>query len=317
MFTVDSIWDSLERALGTCDEDTIFDRVNRAVEILCTEADFDPTIGFVDICVDGTCATLPDEVEAVLAVNIGGSPSQAHDRWFQFHLNGPGIDCGQSCNFDWFDRGLYPVIADPEGKFLLVASLENEGDSNTPLRVYGYDEYDRWITTVEDDVAVDGFLVPTVYGVSVPNPEAPAIKRITRVSKGVTKGSVTLSTLDFDATSAFGELLGFYRPWETEPQYRRIRLSKSCTWARVAYKRRVFSIVRRSDLIPLHSAQAVVLMVQALTKFDNDRLEDGQNYWRTAVSLLIKKQHSINPPSGPTIQVADRNLIADKHDRLE
>lgn len=317
MFTVDSIWSAVERALGTCDEDTIFDRINRAVEILCTEADFDPTIGFVDLCVDrDNCVTLPDEVEAVLAVNIGGSPTQAHDKWFQFHLNGPGIGTGGSCHYDWFDRGQYPVITDPGSKFYVVASLELEADANTLLRVYGYDEYDQWITTVEDGVAVDGFLVPTAYGVSVPNPEAPPMKRITRVSKAVTQGAVTLATLDFDGPSS-GELLGYYRPYETEPQYRRIRLSKGCSWARIGYKKKVFTLVRRSDLIPLHSAQAVILMVQALTKFDNDRLEDGQNYWRTAVSLLIKKQHSINPPSGPTIQVADRNLIADKHDRLE
>lgn len=318
MFTVNDIFIAVQRALGNCDEETVFDRINRAVEILCTESDWDPTRGFVDICVDcDNCVTLPDEVESILAVNIGGSPAQGHNVWFQFHLNGPGIECKDSCNFDWFDRGTFPVITDPPRPFYVVSFLETALDDNIPLRVYGYDQYDRWITTIEDGVAADGFLVPTNYGTSVPNPEAPLVKRITRVSKGVSVGSIVLSTLDYDSTSSTGVLLGYYRPYETEPQYRRVRLSKKCTWARVAFKRKIFTLVRKSDLIPLHSSQAVVMMCQALAKFDNDRLEDGQNYWKTAVALLIKKQQSISPPAGPSIQIADRNLICDKKDRLE
>lgn len=317
MFTVGSIWDGIVRATGNGDDATIYDRLNRAVEILCTESDWDPTRGFVDIKVCDSCITLPDEVETVLAVNIGGRPAQAHDVWFQFHLNGPGIECKESSHFDWFDRGSWPVITDPAQPFQVVAFLETDADNNTPLRVYGYDQHDRWITTIEDGKAQDGFLVPTVFNTTVPNPDAPLLKRITRVSKQETVGSVVLSTLDYDSPNATGELLGYYRPYETEPLYRRIRVSKTCTWARVAYKRKVFTLNRKTDLIPLHSSQAVVMMVQALSKFDNDRVEEGQNYWKTAVALLIKKQHSISPPTGPTIQIKDRNLIADKRDRLE
>ncbi len=318
MFTVNDIMLPVKRALGNCDDETAYDRINRAVEILCTESDWDPTRGFVDICVDhDRCITLPDEVESVLAVNIGGSPAQGHNVWFQFHLNGPGSDCKEGCNFDWFDRGSFPIITDPTTPFQVIAFLESELDNNVPIRVYGYDQYDRWITTIEDGVTQDGFLVPTTFGYQMPNPDAPLIKRITRVAKGLSKGSIVLSTIDYDSTSNTGALLGYYRPYETSPQYRRLRLSKSCTWARVAFKRKFFTLVRGTDLIPLHSAQAVVMMTQALAKFDNDRLEDGQNYWKTAVALLIKKQQSISPPVGPSIQFADRNLIADKRDRLE
>lgn len=320
MFTVDSIWSAVERAVGTCDPDVILDRISRAVEILCTEAEWDPTVGFVDICVDrDACVTLPDEVEGILAVNIGGSPAQGHDKWFQFHLNGPGSGgCGNSCTYDWMDRGAYPVITDPSEPFKVIAFIERAEDNNVPLRVYGYDYPDnKWVTSVEDGESVDGILVPTVYGVEVPNPEGPKFSRITRVSKGVSLGYIRLSTLDISSGEASGLLLGYYRPYETDPSYRRIRLSQKCTWARVAYKRKFYSIVRRSDLIPLHSSQAVVMMVQALAKFDNDRLEDGQNYWKTAVALLVKKQHSVSPPTGPSIQISDRNLIADKRDRLE
>lgn len=318
MFTVESIRPALERALGTCDEDEILERVNAAVEILCTETLYDPTRGFVDICVGcRNTITLPDEVETILAVNIGGRPAQGRDVWFQFHLNGPGIDCDQTCTFDWNDGFTWPVYTDPTEFFQPVAFLTSVEDDNVPLRVYGYDSSGLWVTSTENGQTVDGFLVPTVYGTSVPNPDAPLLSRITRVSKGISKGYIRLSTLDYDVTTGGGALLGLYRPRDTEPQYRRITLSRKCTWARIAYKRKFFELVDFTDLIPLHSTRAVVLMCQALKKFDTDRLKGGQAYWATAVALLEKKQLSVSPPTGPTIQIRDRNLIVDKCDRLE
>lgn len=318
MFTVEKIRPALERALGTCDETEILERVNAAVEILCTESLYDPTRGFVDICVGcKNTITLPEEVETILAVNIGGRPAQGHDSWWSFHLNGPGLDCRTTCEFDWIDGAMWPVYTDPTEFFQVVSFLTTAEDNNVPLRVYGYDSAGLWITSTENGQTVDGFLVPTTYGSSVPNPDAPLLSRITRVSKGVSKGYVRLSTLDYDVVTGGGALLGLYRPRETEPQYRRITLSRTCTWARIAYKRKIFELYDFSDLIPLHSSRAVVLMCQALAKFDKDLIKEGQEYWSTAVRLLDKKQRSVSPPSGPSIQIASRNLIVDKNDRLE
>ena len=318
MFTVEKIRPALERALGTCNEDELLERVNAAVEILCTEALYDPTRGFVDICVGcRNTLTLPEEVETILAVNIGGRPAQGHDSWWGFHLNGPGLDCAQTSEYDWIDGFTWPVYTDPTEFFQPVTVLDSALDNNVTVRVYGYDDTGRWVTSEENGATVDGFLVPTVYGTSVPNPDAPLMSRITRVSKGVSRGYIRLQTLDYDVVTGGGALLGNYRPRDTEPQYRRITLSRTCTWARVAYKRKFFELTDFSDLIPLHSTRAVVLMCQALKKFDSDLLEEGQKYWSTAVELLRKKQLSVSPPSGPSVQFAARNLIADKTDRLD
>ncbi len=325
MFTVAEILPAVKRALGTCDETTLIEQINAAVEILCTESDWDPTRGFVDITIDtNLCLTLPDEVETILSINLGGRPSQGHDMWFQFHLNGPGSGCQndcqrQTCDFDWFDRGSFPIITDPDPATPFAVSIvmdaADQDDDNAFVRVFGYsvdsDGNEFWITTVENDVTVDGFLVPTDGTV---NPDAPLLTRIIRVQKSVTLYPVKLYV---NESSAPTTLLGFYRAYETNPQYRRVKLSRKSTWARVAYKKKFFNLVRTSDLIPLHSPRAVVLMCQALKKFEEDRLKEGQEYWQTAVALLLKKQQSISPPTGPSIQMADRNLIADKHDRLE
>lgn len=310
MFPVQEVLPAVQRVLGTCDETEVYERINAAVEILCTEADWDPTVGWVDVAVDTDRElTLPRHVESILAVNIGGRPSLGHDKWFQYHLNGPGIDC-RVRDDSWTDVGVFTTITEPTEPFELVAYLDSAADNNAALRVYAIDENDRRIFSVEGGVTVEGFLVPTVYGTPVPNPDAPKIKSIYRITKPVTKGFVRLETLD-------GTRIGFYEPTETEPQYRRLRLGHSCTWARIQYKKRVFKLIKADDLVPLHATTALPLMCKALKKFDEDRVDDGTKYYAMAVGLLKKKQLSIDPPTGPSIQVANRNLLADRRDRLD
>lgn len=311
MFTVQDISRDVKRVLGFCDDATLLDRVNSAVEILTAELDIDPTIGYVDVCVDSNrCLALPDEVEQVLAVNIGGTPAQGHNKYWDFHLNGPGLTCREPATFDWVDRMSFATRLDPTAGFEVVAYLDSADDNNAVVRVYGYDTANRKIYSTESGETVEGFLVPTIYGTPTPNPDAPLVSRITRVSKAETKGYIRLQTLD-------GDVLGDYRPFDREPQYRRIRLSKKCTWARVMYKKKFFELKTLSDLIPLHSKRAVVLMCQSLAKMDVDRIDEAEKYYRDAVELLKKKQLSVSPPAGPSIQFADRNLIADKSDRLD
>ncbi len=311
MFTVEKIAPDVKRVLGYCDDATILNRVNSAVEILAAELDVDTTLGWVDVCVDASrCFALPDEIDQVLAVNIGGTPAQGHDRYWDFHQNGPGITCREPSTFDWADRMAHATRIDPPAGFEVVAYLDSADDNNAAVRIYGYDTANRWVVSTESGETVDGFLVPTTFGTAIPNPDAPLMSRITRVSKAVTKGYIKLQTLD-------GVVLGDYRPFETEPQYRRIRLSKKCTWARVMFKRKFFELRTMTDLIPLHSPRAVVLMCQSLDKLDKDRIEEGEKYHMLAVDLLRKKQHSLNVPGGPSIQIADRNLICDKSDRMD
>jgi hypothetical protein len=307
MFPLSEILPDVERVLGVGDLPTVLSRVNAAVEILCTESDWDPTVAYVDVAV-GTdrCLTLPRQVESILAVNIGGRPSLGHDRWFQYHLNGPGNDC-RLRDDSWTDLGPVVTVSDPILPFQLSLTLEDEDDAGTTVRVYGYDSEDKKLVTTVDGVTTDGVEVGTALSTTM-------FKRITRITKPATVGFVRLTaTLEDDTT----ELIGLYEPSETEPQYRRLLLGQQCTWARIQFKKRVFKLTSASDFIPLHSPYAVVLMCKALKKFDEDRLDDGNAYQAKAIQLLTKKQLSVSPPTGPSIQVADRNLIADKTDRID
>lgn len=316
MLTVSQVLGDVKRVLGGADDAVAYQRLNDAVEILSAEADWDPTLGWVDVCVGcDRFVTLPREVGTVLAVNIAGIPAQAHDFWFKFHLGGPGQF--PTVGYQWNDSLSVPTFRDPPPTALKLGTvLETASDNGKAIRVFGYDLNGVWIKTVEGGVPVDGFLVPTNYGTSVAHSTAPAIRRITRISKVATVGYVKLVTIGVDAGVTL-TTIGQYQPDELEPSYRRIQLSRGCSYARIAFRKGEVILSKLTDLLPLHSRYAVILMVKSLRKFDEDRIEDGEKYWNAAVALLTKKQHSVEVPSAPSIQIADGNLIADKSDRID
>lgn len=314
MLIVSDVFDDVRRVLGGSSDADTYSRLNDAVEILSAESDWDPTLGYVDVCVGcDRYVTLPREVGTVLAVTINGTPAQAHNWLFKFHLNAGGAVFKQ-IGYHWVDNLYVSTFLDPPPTALkLATTLETSADNGKKLRVFGYDVNGNWIRSLESGSYVDGFLVPTVYGTSTTNSSAPAIRRITRIHKDATAGVINLYTVDGTSLTKIGQ----YAPDETEPRYRRIQVSKPCSWVRVAFKRSSVKLATTTDLIPLHSKYAVVLMCKALKKFDEDRIEEGQAYRQMAIDLLRKKQQSVEVPSGPSIQVADGNLLADRSDRLE
>ena len=335
VLTVNDVYNDVGRVLGVTDPSIIYSRLNDIVEILSTESDWDPTRGYVDVCVGcNGQVTLPPEVDVVLAVNVGGRPTQMHDFWFQFHLNGPGeyfkeVDTGwqwttpsgrgdggnkSSHTFD----GLYvSVYQDPPiGGCSLVTQLETPADSGCPMRVYGFDPSGNWLREFENGIPVDGILIPTVYG----NPQTNAANTQFGTITGISfqnlqrQGYVGLWSVDPQGNQM---QLGNYAPTDTLPKYRRITLSRRCASARIAFKRRVQLLQYPTDMIFLHSRYAILTMAMALKKFDDDRVQEGELYQQKAVNFLIKKQKSVSVPAGPSIQYADNNLIADKQDRME
>ena len=335
VLTVADVYNDFGDVLGTQNSAIIYSKINDSVEILSTEGDWDPTRGYVDVCVGcNSQVTLPPLVDTVLAVNIGGRPTELQDFWFQFHLNGPGeyfkdIDNG----WNWttptgrgdgggksgnsYDGLVVSVFRDPPGSgTALVTQLESVADSGTPMRVYGFDANGNWIRSVENNLPVDGFLVPTVYGAPTANPTAPPIAVITRVSfENVTRAGY-IGLWGFNSQGVQVQM-GNYMPTELEPRYRRIQLSRSCGVVRIAYKKRVQPLSAMTDIINLHSKWALVLMAMSLKKLSQDRIQEAEAYQQKAVNFLIKKQKSVSVPSGPSVQIADKNLLADKQDRMD
>jgi hypothetical protein len=316
MLTVADVKDDVKRVLGGADDATFYNRLNDAVEILATESEWDPLRGQIDVFVgkDGI-ATLPSQVGQILAVNVGGRPMQSHDFWFKYHLNGPG-DNARTLGH-WMENLTVCVFRDPPSPGTTVCAVsEISADAGSSFRVYGYDGAGGWIRSIEAGVPVDGVLVPVVYTGTLPTFTTQTIRSIVRIEKPVTIGAISLYALSASNVPTY--LLGQYLPKEKNPEYRQFQISGcQCGWARIAFRKAIGTLSSDSDIIPLHSRYAIVLMAKALKKFDDDRLEEGEVYQNKAVQLLVKKQLSVDVPSGPSIQMADMNLIANKGDRID
>lgn len=335
MFRIEDIADEAKKIIGICDEAKLFRWCGDVVELIANKTDSEAYKGFLDLCTVGCCCaghtatptscrnhncgsrciSLPREVGTVIAVNIEGHPALGYGQLFNFHLNGPG-DCHTGCDFSWLDQGKHwPTYRDLITPAKLVAYLATAEDNNSELTVFGYDVNGVKLRRQENGVWLDGYRVPTIFGVAVPDVGAPTVARITGVFKSLTAGSVRLSTLDDDGTD--GVLLSVIEPDETLPQYRRIKLNRACKWVRIAYLKANRTFSSRFDHVPLNSRMAFLLGMQARKEYAEHQLAEAHAYEADAARLEIESQLKLEAPLFFPVQVVDRNGILNKCDRIE
>ncbi len=298
---VSAIIDEAKDVLGKCSLDYCFKRITDAVRLANNQGKFDISLAQMDICVCDGCVTLPYDVATVLAVNNGGFPTLLRDQWFQFHANGTGTTCYIPWNYT-DEAGPVVTFKDPSAPVKLVAEVENALDSNKELRVFGWDENGKRIYTEgANGILEDGFLVPTVYGFAVPNPSAPDIARIDRIQKALTNGFVRLIAVD-SATLATHTLVGYYQPWETDPRYRRVRVSNR-TWIRIKYRRKDLEVRSSSDWINIENREALLMLLKAVKFRLDNQIDQAKGFEIEGIRLLSNEAEALRPPAvnGPQI----------------
>lgn len=314
MIQVSECYDEAKKIVGNCSDVRLFRTMSDAVELIANKAELEGYKGWCDICTanNDRCVTLPREIGTVLAVNIGGRPTLGYSQLFNFHLNGPG-DCGISCSWTWQDQGAFhATYRDIITPAKLIAYTESAADDNKRITVFGYDAdgHELWHET--GGVRRRGTLVPTLYGYAIPAADAPAVSRITAVDKEDMAGVLRLSTVDDSGQT--GVLLGVYEPDERLPQYRRIKINRSCSWVRVAYKKSHQKITSQWDHLPLLSRRALLLAMRALKGYDESDFGIAHSFEADAARLELEAQMSIEPPTYFPIQVIDMNSPRDRSD---
>lgn len=313
---VSSIIELAKKAVGGCNNTIALDYIERALDLLQQEGNFDPQIGYMDVCTTDCVITLPDEIDVPLAINVGGHPSDFRNKWFEFHLNGPGSECcGSSCNWSWEDQGTFGAFRDPLGdsKLVAVSSEASDGDNVKNLLVYGYDSVGKWVMTDKGDgVLSDGMEVP-IYSTLSAAFAVGVITRITKIVSPTTDGFINVYA--YDLVNLVAVLIGLIKPWETEPFYRRIKVSGagtgSCssttpcttTWVRMRFRRKQYQLRSLSDYIFLSSANALFFAVKAVKKYEADLLDEGEKYMAKAIYCLERKERISNGPNRRPIQV--------------
>lgn len=298
---VSSIYSEAKDVLGRCADEYCFKRISDAVKLANTQGKFDIALGEMDICVCDGCVTLPYDVATVLAVNNGGFPTLLRDQWFQYHANGSGTTCYIPWNYT-DEVGPVVTFKDPSAPVKLVAEVENALDSNKSLRVFGWDENGKRIYSEGvGGILEDGFLVPTVYGFSVPNPAAPDIARIDRIQKAVTNGFVRVIAVD-STTLASHTMIGYYQPWETDPRYRRVRVSNQ-TWIRIKYRRKDLEVRATTDWINIENREALLMLLKSVKFRLDNQIDQARGFESEGIRLLSNEAEALRPPAqiGPQI----------------
>lgn len=294
--------------MGSCDDELFFRWCGDVVTLIANKADFEGFKGWIDICTGtscGKCITLPREVEVVLGVNIGGRPALGFDQLFNFHLNGPG-DCGISCDWSWQDQGSWhSTYRDMVIPSKLVVYLQTAEDNGKQFVIFGYDTNGNVLRRQVGGQWLDGYQVPTIYGVAVPDTQAPTVARITGIFKDASVGSMRLSTIDNGNTS--GTLLGVYEPDETLPQFRRIKINRSSSWVRVAYMKRNPTFSSRYNHVPLRSRLAFLLGMQARKRYKDNDIANAHAFEADAARLELEAQAKSEPPTFMPVQIIDRS----------
>lgn len=319
MILVNDIFTEVQRVLGTCDEPTTFARLTEAQELLANLSPFwDPMVGSMDICTCARTLVLPNDVEVPLAINIGGRPADFRNKWFEFHLNGPGSDCcSMGCGWNWADNGETPTFQTIRKPSRIFALSDLDEGASTSIRVFGFDKCEKWIMTTNcDGVLVDGFEIPVLYGIGAGIPVNIEVSRITRVFKPITRGFVRLVALEDGCHQESGTLLGYYLPNEQTPNYRSISLNgarnicqilDACnpmlSWVRMKYRRKTYQINSKDDVIFLHSPTAIKMAVQMIKKYENDLPEEYVKYEKLAKKALMDEQRTRSGPNQIKIQM--------------
>lgn len=331
MFRVDDVWDEARKIIGTCDDKKLFRWLSDAVSLIANKEDLEGWKGYLDICTLGCgscagetqcnnpagcgrrCIALPREVDTIIGVNIGGQPVLGYSQLFSFHLNGPG-DCRTICEWKWQDAGkfhcTYRDIAVPAK---LVAYLQTSEDNNSEVFAQGYDENGNVLRHQNSAGEwVNGYQIPTIFGVAVPDVDAPKVARITGLYKEATVGSVRLSTIDDSGST--GVLLSVMEPDETLPQYRRIQINRSCNWVRVAYRKTNPVFTSRFDHVPLRSRVALLVAMQARKHIADNQIAEAHSYEADAARMELEAQQMAEPPVYHPVQVIDMSNPRDKYD---
>ena len=289
------VYDDAVKIFGKEGMQRTLDRISESVEALANKSQWDGMDGYIDIATDEDTITLPRYVETPISVNTGGRPAFMRNKWFEFHLNGPGSDCGGSVGWAWDDRGEVVTLKDVDYEQQLIAIPDLSEDNGKYIRIFGYDADDKWIRSTNPNTGKDddGFWVMISQSVVSPDSGSQKVSRIERITKDITKGFVSLSGFDTDGLNA--TLIGYYWPDETEPRYRRIRVGCSCDWVRMRYRKRTRKITSLTDPIHLQSKLSVVTMMMSLAALGKGDVQTSEMMEQKAGQYLSEEQMTRSP----------------------
>lgn len=283
--------------LGISDRAKIIDYIRRALDLAVYKGNLDPTLGVMDVCSDECgVVTLPYFVGTVLQVNVGGNPTVFRSYWYQFHVNGFGSRCGGPCGFTSDDLMWSPVFQDLPTWRVVAAICEDpiDGDGSKTIIVEGetmdaMGNIKEAITIPVTGPSSRGIQIPLLNGVANTDTPMTWFRKITAVTKPVTRGFVKLIAFELKQMN-LTTTIGYYAPNETKPRYRRIKVGARCKWVRIIYRRTELPLVDDYDVLPIASYQAMLDLIKSIRLSDSNNPDAAEVYMNRAVRLMNEIQ---------------------------
>lgn len=271
------LYDFACEVFGPISQQKIFDKMTEAIELLANMSQWDPLIGYVDITTfDSFYVTLPQYVDQVLAINVNKTTGYLRNQWYEFNMDGLGQDndnadavgSNRLCG-GWEEVGEMPCAFPLVTPSYLVASPASVTDNGTSIRVYGIDQNDLPIYSLDGNL---GARVTCQQGSFDISDQQLPFKRIDRIVIGSPQSFISLYATD---GTQLTQNLGTFWPNVPEPRFRVIKIGQKAVTIRLRYRKRLVKITSLTD--PLHMRSRTALMdalrsVQTATSDPNGAL---------------------------------------------
>ena len=303
------LYDFACEVFGPISQQKIFDRMTEAVELMANMSQWDPLIGYVDIqTFDSFYVTLPQYVDVVLAINVNKSTGFMRNQWFEFNMDGLGQDndnadsvgSNRPCG-GWEEVGEMPCAFPLAAPSYLVASPVSAADNGTSIRIYGIDQNDLPIYSLDGNLGVRVTCEQGSFDIS--DQQLP-FKRIDRIIiAGSPASFVTLYATD---GTQLLQNLGTFWPNVCEPRFRVIKIGQKAVTIRVRYRKRLVKITSLTDPLHLRSRTAIMDTLRAIQTATSDP-NGAQALLQSARMHLNNEWRATHPHEELTIQI-DPNI---------
>ncbi len=307
---------ALKNIAGVCaDSDQFIEYVNEAQRRLMRRGSWFEADQVVKLCIYNGCITWPRFVGTVEGVRFSClGDVQMRNNWFA--IIGPK-PCGWngSALVTIRDAGTGPTYNDITGEDgkLIQANIQHRTDIGKTIKIFGIDaETNLPVQEKVNGAWVDG--VTLTLGIT-PVRTTRTFRRITSVIKDRTEGFVFL--YEYDPNTTLLRDLAMYEPSETNPRYRKSKISNFCSIPsqcqqsdgvtqrsiEALVKLQFIPVVTDSDWLFVDNLDALKFMIQCIRLEDANDSDKARGKFYQAIEELNMESREKNPGAQTTIRV--------------
>ncbi len=302
----------------------VVDAINEAIMRLLPKINASGTMARFRFYINNGTITMPREVHSIVKVCVDDLPVNIFNRWYEFLNFGPGgMDGNQSSSNDLIDLGDgFCTHSDIHtARHILVVGGAEEQDAK--IWIIGLDENGEEVRTGGEPGE------EVLIKKNMPHYSKRKFSAITNVIKPKTNGYVYLSAYDPDPIARFD--LATYHPDETNPMYRRYRVTAVCQCkqaltncalcsfkdncraytncaftgtsstppytATALVKLRYIPLSYDTDPLLIQNLPAIKMMLQAIRRLDAGEFAIGKAFETSAVQALSEQVEDEEPQS--------------------